>query len=204
MLNTLCSEVVWRVLATHSIRQFPLHFPSRASPYAITLQLDSTTWSDSSKLREETKRVSGSPAEDKRPLNSEHQLTVVASQNRPKILIKPNTKPDQHVPTTPASKMCRSTVTYMNAASQMSTEHKSIACHRHASLASTTATWAFRRCLTERTQATFELLPEFIFDISYSVGKSPTIRRNLLTASSRKNVGWNWKAACSTGTSVTL
>jgi len=28
MLVTPCSEVVWRVLATHSIRQFPLHFPS--------------------------------------------------------------------------------------------------------------------------------------------------------------------------------
>jgi len=28
MLDTPCSEVVWRVLATHSIRQFPLHFPS--------------------------------------------------------------------------------------------------------------------------------------------------------------------------------
>ena len=42
MLNTPCSEVVWRVLATHFIRQFPLHFPSRASPYAITFQLDST------------------------------------------------------------------------------------------------------------------------------------------------------------------
>ena len=26
MLDTPCSEVVWRVLATHSIRQFPLHF----------------------------------------------------------------------------------------------------------------------------------------------------------------------------------
>jgi len=42
MLDTPCSEVVWRVLATHSIRQFPFHFPSRASPYAITFQLDST------------------------------------------------------------------------------------------------------------------------------------------------------------------
>jgi hypothetical protein len=31
------------VLATHSIRQFPLHFPIRASPCAITFQLDSTT-----------------------------------------------------------------------------------------------------------------------------------------------------------------
>jgi len=35
---------VWRVLATHSIRQFPLHFPSCASPCAITFQLDSTTF----------------------------------------------------------------------------------------------------------------------------------------------------------------
>ena len=43
MLDTPCSEVVWGVLATHSIRQFPLHFPSRASPCATTFQLDSTT-----------------------------------------------------------------------------------------------------------------------------------------------------------------
>jgi hypothetical protein len=27
ILDTPCSEVVWRVLATHSIHQFPLHFP---------------------------------------------------------------------------------------------------------------------------------------------------------------------------------
>ena len=39
MLDTTCSQVVWRVLATHSIRQFPLHFLSRASPCAITFQL---------------------------------------------------------------------------------------------------------------------------------------------------------------------
>jgi hypothetical protein len=32
------------VLATHSIRQFPLHFPSRASPCTITFQLESTTY----------------------------------------------------------------------------------------------------------------------------------------------------------------
>jgi len=43
MLDTPCSEVVWRVLATHSIRQFPLHFPYRASPCAITFQLSSNT-----------------------------------------------------------------------------------------------------------------------------------------------------------------
>jgi len=42
MLDTPCLEVVWRVLATYSIRQFSLHFPSRASPCAITFQLDST------------------------------------------------------------------------------------------------------------------------------------------------------------------
>ena len=32
-----------RVLATHSIRQFPLHFPSRASPCTIRFQTHSTT-----------------------------------------------------------------------------------------------------------------------------------------------------------------
>jgi hypothetical protein len=42
MLDTPCSEVVWRVLATHFIRQFPLHFPSHPSPNAITFQLKST------------------------------------------------------------------------------------------------------------------------------------------------------------------
>jgi hypothetical protein len=42
MLVTPFSEVMWRVLATHSIRQYPLHFPSRASPCAITFKLDST------------------------------------------------------------------------------------------------------------------------------------------------------------------
>ena len=42
ILDTSCSEVVWSVLATHSIRLFLLHFPSRASPCAITFQLHST------------------------------------------------------------------------------------------------------------------------------------------------------------------
>ena len=44
VLDTPCSEVVWRVLATHSIRQFPIDFPSRASPCAITFQLDSANY----------------------------------------------------------------------------------------------------------------------------------------------------------------
>jgi hypothetical protein len=38
VMLTPCSEVVGRVLATYSIRQFPLHFPSRASPCAIRIQ----------------------------------------------------------------------------------------------------------------------------------------------------------------------
>ena len=42
LMDTPSSEVVWRVLATHSIHQFPLHFPSHVSPCAITFQLDST------------------------------------------------------------------------------------------------------------------------------------------------------------------
>jgi hypothetical protein len=46
MLDTTCSEVVWRVLATHKIRQFLLHFPSHASPCAITFQLDYTLHED--------------------------------------------------------------------------------------------------------------------------------------------------------------
>ena len=43
MLDRPCSEVVWRVLATCSIRLFPLHFLSCASPCAIRFQLTSTT-----------------------------------------------------------------------------------------------------------------------------------------------------------------
>jgi hypothetical protein len=42
MLDTPCFEVVWRVLVTYSIRKFPLHLPFRASPCAITFQLEST------------------------------------------------------------------------------------------------------------------------------------------------------------------
>jgi len=42
MLDTPCSEVVWRVLATLCNRQFPLHFPFRAKPCGIAFQLDST------------------------------------------------------------------------------------------------------------------------------------------------------------------
>ena len=41
MPDTPCCEVAWSVLATHSIHQFPLHFPSRMSACAITFQLES-------------------------------------------------------------------------------------------------------------------------------------------------------------------
>jgi len=44
MLDTPCSEVAWRVLTTHSIRQFPLHFPSRTSLCAISFQLESNAY----------------------------------------------------------------------------------------------------------------------------------------------------------------
>ena len=45
MLDTPCSEVQYsaRLLATHSTRMFPLHFPYRASPCAIRFQLSYTS-----------------------------------------------------------------------------------------------------------------------------------------------------------------
>ena len=51
MLDIPCSEVVWRVLATHSIRQFPLHFTPGASPCAITSQLNYTRWQEPEGLK---------------------------------------------------------------------------------------------------------------------------------------------------------
>jgi hypothetical protein len=42
MLDTPCSEVVWRVLATHSILHLSVQSPASVSPCAITFQLDST------------------------------------------------------------------------------------------------------------------------------------------------------------------
>jgi hypothetical protein len=42
VLDTPCSEVVWRLLAAHVICRFPLHLPSSASPCAGAFQLDST------------------------------------------------------------------------------------------------------------------------------------------------------------------
>ena len=44
MLDTPCSEVVWRVRATHSICEFPLHFSSLASPCAIRFKTSCTNY----------------------------------------------------------------------------------------------------------------------------------------------------------------
>jgi len=41
---SLCSAVMWRLLVTHPILLFLLHFSFRASPCAITFQLESTTF----------------------------------------------------------------------------------------------------------------------------------------------------------------
>jgi hypothetical protein len=43
MLDTPCSEVVWRYWLPTPFASFPLHFPSRASPCAITFQLESSS-----------------------------------------------------------------------------------------------------------------------------------------------------------------
>ena len=55
-LDTPCSEGAWRVLATHSIRQFPLHSPSCASPCAIRFQLDSTSFFHNIKVQAKVKQ----------------------------------------------------------------------------------------------------------------------------------------------------
>ena len=39
-----CSESSWRLLATHSIRLFPLHFSSRASPCATRFRFHHTAY----------------------------------------------------------------------------------------------------------------------------------------------------------------
>jgi hypothetical protein len=72
MLDTPCSEVVRR-LATHSIRQFLLHFPSHVSPCAITFQLESTTETDWSLILTLVVVSAG-----------ERQLSLFVSSNRQK------------------------------------------------------------------------------------------------------------------------
>jgi len=44
MLDRPRSEAAWEFWATHSIRQFPLHFPSRASPCATRFRTNSTRY----------------------------------------------------------------------------------------------------------------------------------------------------------------
>jgi hypothetical protein len=70
MLDTPCSEVVWRLLATHSIRQFPLHFPP-ASLCAIRFQLDSNATNTHSNPAAQQQQVNTPPPKycDKTGLN---------------------------------------------------------------------------------------------------------------------------------------
>jgi len=56
MLDTPSSKVVWRVLATHFIRQVFLHFPSRASPCAIRFQTHYTSLSPDTHSNGKSKR----------------------------------------------------------------------------------------------------------------------------------------------------
>jgi len=78
MLDTTCSEVVWRVLATHSIRQFPLHFPCRTSPCAITFQLDSNFL-----LRiHESNRSFHTDVDNDSHVDNDNQLTHPATKTR--------------------------------------------------------------------------------------------------------------------------
>jgi hypothetical protein len=48
---SLCFAVMWRLLATHSLLLFLLHFFTRASPCAITFQTQSTNFDPCVKLR---------------------------------------------------------------------------------------------------------------------------------------------------------
>jgi hypothetical protein len=80
MLDTTCSEVVWRVLATHSIRQFPLHFPSCAPPCAITFQLESTRFIQGRAWRGNWFSVSVVPASSVHIRNVDDKLPLYAAR----------------------------------------------------------------------------------------------------------------------------
>jgi len=64
MQDTACSEVVWRVLATHSTRHFPLHFPTLLhrvpSQFNWTLQHSFLSSSSSPTSPSSSKSCSGS------------------------------------------------------------------------------------------------------------------------------------------------
>jgi hypothetical protein len=67
-----------RLLATHSIRQFPVHFPSRASPCAIRFQLDSTQ----QQSRVESSPVQSSPVQLDSRVTGVHTDRVESNQVR--------------------------------------------------------------------------------------------------------------------------
>jgi hypothetical protein len=92
MLDTPCSEVVWRVLVTNSIRQFPLHLPSRASrapshfnwtlpTFLGLLHLDDDTDTLPRKVSDEipTTKAVHHPRRAKTPLNVSIYMLITSS-----------------------------------------------------------------------------------------------------------------------------
>ena len=78
MLDIPRSEVVWRVLATHSIRQFLLHFPSRASPCATRFRTSSNTRDTKSKTATSNTLLSHKP----RPMLKQRCITHFPQKSR--------------------------------------------------------------------------------------------------------------------------
>jgi hypothetical protein len=84
-----------RVLATHSIRQFPLHFPSRASPCAVRFQLRYTSQRAPNRISSVasctaiTLRLSEVPGQNNslcwHPLNTFHHLIGSTTSSTPRM-----------------------------------------------------------------------------------------------------------------------
>jgi len=94
MLDAPCSEVVWRILATQSIRQFPLHFPAHASAvcHHISTGLYRTHKQPDLNMFRELERPGGnlstSPVRCSNSLSEMHSLTSAAcrqSNMKPRI-----------------------------------------------------------------------------------------------------------------------
>ena len=81
------------VLATHSTRQFPLHFPSSASPCAIKFQTHSTV------VNQNQCRFSNSvlPSIQCSPLTSHYDLTYRFFRRQPDVIARYRLKPKKKV-----------------------------------------------------------------------------------------------------------
>jgi len=87
MLGTPFSEVVWRVLATHCICQFHLHFHYRASPCAITFQLESNK--KQIRIRTKPTKIKSKTLHKWKPWTDTEATTDLAQ--RTVLIIKPTT-----------------------------------------------------------------------------------------------------------------